>query len=151
MHTPTEDLPYFFLASTSAGAHKGYHFKELSTQSFYVIDIRRLASASDPIAEFNRSLTKLPRIADSASSHLLYASPQAVQKTIDTLGLENHPPRTLETIPSYLTPSVDGLIAHLDHSVQLRVKNIPKKEITAAIESKKAAVGTSRNSVQWGH
>lgn len=44
--------------------------------------------------------------------------------------LPHDPPRVekLDTIPAHLSAAVDGLIDHLDHSVMLRVRNIPKRK-----------------------
>lgn len=35
--------------------------------------------------------------------------------------------QSLESIPEYLSSAVDDLILHLDHSVELRVSNIPQQ------------------------
>lgn len=35
--------------------------------------------------------------------------------------------QSLESIPEYLSSAVDDLILHLDHSVALRVSNIPQR------------------------
>lgn len=56
----------------------------------------------------------------------------AAQATIPPINrvMPNDPLRVdnLEFIPPHLSSAVDGLIDHLDHSVMLRVCNIPKRE-----------------------
>ncbi|EPT04161.1 hypothetical protein FOMPIDRAFT_1027956 [Fomitopsis schrenkii] len=102
LHRPTKENPYFLLTSVSAGSNVGYDLEELSTENLYTIDVA--------------SLTSL-------------AVEGAVIPPVNRL-LPHDPPRIehLEMIPPHLSAAVDGLIDHLDCSVMLRVRNIPKRK-----------------------
>ena len=57
-HEPSEDNPYFLLASVSADANEGYDLDELSTEHIGIIDLDKLATSNN--VGFIKSLCVVP-------------------------------------------------------------------------------------------
>ncbi|KIM84589.1 hypothetical protein PILCRDRAFT_6217 [Piloderma croceum F 1598] len=122
IHKPTSHQPYFFLASVSAGHDPGYEMEELSTKYFYCLDLQRLAELRDVVNAFDSCLLSMKRTAgvkNNRYGEICRVNP--TQPPHELLQLE-----TLDQIPDFLSASVDDLIAHLDKSVMLRVRDIPR-------------------------
>ncbi|TFK87953.1 hypothetical protein K466DRAFT_521683 [Polyporus arcularius HHB13444] len=128
VHYPDASNPYFVLSSVSAGADPVYALEELSTEHIFAIDL----NAIDDLLELRTRITKVPR--DIEGKVLPFARPSTVNRTIP-----GDPPKVevLDRIPPHLTVAVDELIAQLDRSVMLRVRDIPPRE-TAAGEARVA-------------
>ncbi|OCH96623.1 hypothetical protein OBBRIDRAFT_809107 [Obba rivulosa] len=100
IHRPTTECPYLLLASVSVGVHPGYLPEELPTEHIYALDanqLRGIPCTSAVLSKVNRSIPHDPP--------------------------EVH---DLDSIPPHLTSAVDDLLHHLDRSVMLRVRNIPR-------------------------
>ncbi|EMD41682.1 hypothetical protein CERSUDRAFT_146870 [Gelatoporia subvermispora B] len=122
INRPTPEYPYLVLASVSVGAHPAYAPEELSTDHIYALDLGRLVTdLTDFTSSFETCLQTMPRRGDSTSSP--YAELRKVNRFIP-----EDPPQLqdLNSIPSHLSSAVDDLLDHLDRSVMLRVRNIPR-------------------------
>ncbi|KAI0735363.1 asparagine synthase-domain-containing protein [Earliella scabrosa] len=130
VHYPDANRPYFLLTSVSAGADPGHALEELSTESIYAIDMDRLAAID--LLKMRSCITSFTRL--STGDGLPFANPATVNRTIP-----DDPPRvnSLDCIPPHLSTAVDELITQLDHSIMLRVRNIPRRE-TAVGEARVA-------------
>ncbi|KAI9057153.1 hypothetical protein FKP32DRAFT_1638527 [Trametes sanguinea] len=124
VHYPDEARPYFLLSSVSAGLHPGYSFEEISTECVYSLDLDT-ASPSQQVLDIQHCISSLPRSVDDCI--LPFAQPAPVNRS-----LPDDPPKVtnLDCIPPHLTSAVDDLIAELDRSVMLRVRNIPRSNNT---------------------
>ncbi|KAL7285665.1 hypothetical protein ACG7TL_000770 [Trametes sanguinea] len=125
IHYPDEARPYFLLSSVSAGLHPGYSLEEISTECVYSLDLDALTSPSQKILDVRKSITSLQRSVHGVT--LPFAQPAPVNRSLPT-----DPPKvtSLDCIPPHLTSAVDDLIAELDRSVMLRVRNIPRSNNT---------------------
>ncbi|KAI0639221.1 asparagine synthase-domain-containing protein [Trametes polyzona] len=122
VHHPDESRPYFIISSVSAGPYPGYTFDELSTECIHVLDLNKL-SASNNILELESCISRLPR--GEEGSEWPFAQPKTVNRTLP----ENLPTtESLDHIPPHLAEPVDDLIAELDRSVMLRVRDIPRRK-----------------------
>ncbi|CAL1696562.1 unnamed protein product [Somion occarium] len=119
VHMPDPRNPRFLVTSVSVGAHPLYSLEELSTQSIFCIDIKRLGN--DRMTRFSECLHRMPR--QSAEKPLPFAEPRKVNRSIPG---EVPLVEDLDHIPEHLSVAVDDLIAHLDRSVMLRVRDIPQ-------------------------
>ncbi|KAF9270438.1 hypothetical protein L218DRAFT_848553 [Marasmius fiardii PR-910] len=121
-HVPSAPQPWLLLASVSAGGDPAYDFEEVSTNHIHVLDIQQLATTG--MLSFKDCLTSLPR--QSSSTKYPYAEPANVNPTLPPA---DHPvPQilSLDMIPEWLVMPVNRLIDHLDRSVNLRVRDIPR-------------------------
>ncbi|KAL1729765.1 asparagine synthase-domain-containing protein [Schizophyllum commune] len=100
VHAPSKKHPYFILASTSAGAHLEFEFKELPTQGFFCLSLDELqnghGSATLPLVNSTLPPDNLVRLDGLVSD-----------------------------LPPYLAEAADGLLHHLEDSVRRRVYDIP--------------------------
>ncbi|KAJ3894064.1 asparagine synthase-domain-containing protein [Lentinula edodes] len=101
IHRPSATNPYFLLASVSAGLDPGYSFEELDTGHIHCLDIATLNEAND--AEPTKVNTNLP------PSNL-------------PLPLGDN----LDIVPAWLEEPLENLITQLNHSVMLKVRDIPQ-------------------------
>ncbi|KZT74799.1 hypothetical protein DAEQUDRAFT_659957 [Daedalea quercina L-15889] len=120
IHRPTQKRPYLILTSVSIGLDPGYDLEELSTEYLYAIDVTTLVSEEDVRHHYTLILAEWTLM---RSLHTARIAP------INGL-LPDDPPRVqdLETIPPHLSAAVDDLIAQLDRSVMLRIRNIPARK-----------------------
>ncbi|KAL6304254.1 asparagine synthase-domain-containing protein [Sparassis latifolia] len=149
IHKPTRANPYFLLTSVSAGAHPAYNLEELPTEQIYCLDAAELGSGESVEANFQRCFETIPRhgyelnvpfvsylwtkrFPFSLPSILTYAGSQARLPKVN-VQLPDDPPmvQDLDHIPAHLSFAVDELTAHLDRSVMLRVRNIPRSSASS--------------------
>ncbi|KAI0249563.1 asparagine synthase-domain-containing protein [Lactifluus subvellereus] len=121
VHWPSRELPYLLLASVAIGTNDGYHLTELSTEHIYVLNIDSLGGQT---TSFGVSLECLSRLAPSGNTS---ARTERVNQALPPIDTELPRLQSLDSIPQHLSSAVDGLIFHLDHSVALRVSNIPQR------------------------
>ncbi|KAI0724371.1 asparagine synthase-domain-containing protein [Cerioporus squamosus] len=128
VHYPDPANPYFLLSSVSAGLDSGHALDELSTEHLFAIDLNVVGD----FLELRTCISSVPR--EIEGKFLPFARPSTVNRTIP-----GDPPNVaaLDRIPPHLTVAVDELIAHLDRSVMLRVRDIPRRG-TAAGEARVA-------------
>ncbi|KDR85200.1 hypothetical protein GALMADRAFT_233883 [Galerina marginata CBS 339.88] len=124
VHKPTQEAPYFLLSSVSAGADPAYEFAELSTEHIYSLNFGSLGGSTDISSDFNLCIERISRTPSIPGISHEFAEPAQVNTSIPPDDL----PRleSLDHIPGYLAQAVDGLIYHLDRSVLLRVRDIPR-------------------------
>lgn len=129
MHVPSPELPYLLLASVSTGKSDHYDFTELSTEYIYALDLRSVGR--DPVTSFITCLERLPRVAPGkdVSCRSLYTQPDKVNQALPPTDTEDLRLQPLDIIPQYLSSAVDELTYHLDHSVSLRVRNVPQQGV----------------------
>ncbi|KAI0768466.1 asparagine synthase-domain-containing protein [Trametes elegans] len=123
IHYPDEARPYFLLSSVSIGPNPGYSLDDISTQHIYVIDLTTMAS-SNKVIDIRDCISTIIRAPKDIP--LLFAEPSRVNGS-----LPDDPPRvqSLDNIPPHLITAVDDLITHLDNSVMLRVRDIPRRQV----------------------
>ncbi|KAL1667660.1 asparagine synthase-domain-containing protein [Schizophyllum commune] len=100
VHAPSEERPYFILASTSAGAHLEFHFDELPTQGFFCLSLDKLHNGHGSAA--------LPPV-------------NSILPPDDLIRLDD----LASDLPPHSVEAVDGLLHHLEDSVRRRVYDIP--------------------------
>ncbi|KAA1468623.1 hypothetical protein DENSPDRAFT_833998 [Dentipellis sp. KUC8613] len=125
IHKPSQENPYFLLASVSLGANPAYDFAELSTGHIYSLDLGRLSASEDTTMEFERCLHAYPRQPLPGSSKLPYAEASHVNTTLPPSDSELPRLESLDNIPDYLQSPVDELISRLSDSVLRQVRDIP--------------------------
>ncbi|KAJ7706449.1 asparagine synthase-domain-containing protein [Mycena rosella] len=141
IHEPSVGNPYFLLASVSVGSDPSCEFQELSTEYIYCLDLRNLGSgdnvcdclgmfaAHDIIHQitstFGSSVSRFPR---SSAVGALYSQLSRVNTALPP---DDWPVITGLETPEYLTQAVEELVAHLDRSVELRVRDIPQSLLSA--------------------
>ncbi|KAJ4494303.1 asparagine synthase-domain-containing protein [Lentinula lateritia] len=101
IHRPSATNPYFLLASVSAGPDPGYSFEELDTGHIHCLDIATLNEAND--AEPTKVNTNLP--------------PSDLPLPLGD---------NLDIVPAWLEEPLENLITQLNHSVMLKVRDIPQ-------------------------
>lgn len=119
VHTPTPTAPYLLLTSVSAGASPAYALEELDTDYIYCLDIRKLTF--DTVDTNFTALTCLPRSPDGLKEAITFATLRKINRDLPPADYSRP---SLDDIPKFLAESVDGLIYHLNRSVELQVKNI---------------------------
>ncbi|KAI0757184.1 asparagine synthase-domain-containing protein [Daedaleopsis nitida] len=122
VHYPNDDNPYFLLASASAGTSTAHNLAELPTEHIFAIDISSLTEMGS-VMGIESNISMLPRLPPAAD--IPFGKPAMVNRI-----LPEDPPRPngLDDILPHMSGAVDGLIAQLDRSVMLRVRNIPRRE-----------------------
>ncbi|KAI0762808.1 asparagine synthase-domain-containing protein [Fomes fomentarius] len=122
VHYPTEANPYFLLASVSAGVDPRHALGELSTENIYSMDVDKVATLND-LLDIPNCITSVTRLL--GGKDLPFGQPAMVNRSIP-----DDPPKveSLHLIPPHLAAPVDALIAQLDRSVMLHVRNIPRRE-----------------------
>ncbi|KIL70625.1 hypothetical protein M378DRAFT_183249 [Amanita muscaria Koide BX008] len=119
VHMPTPTAPYLLLTSVSAGASPAYALEELDTDYIYCLDIQNLTF--DTVDTNFTALTCLPRSPDGLKERIPFATLRKINRDLPPA---DYPRPSLDDIPKFLAESVDGLIYHLNRSVELQVKNI---------------------------
>ncbi|GAW09326.1 asparagine synthetase domain-containing protein 1 [Lentinula edodes] len=128
IHRPSATNPYFLLASVSAGPDPGYSFEELDTGHIHCLDIATLNKANDIVSAFDGCLSLFSR-SDSVSSssiHYAYAEPTKVNTNLPPSDLPLPLGDNLDIIPAWLEEPLENLITQLNHSVMLKVRDIPQ-------------------------
>ncbi|KAI0271497.1 asparagine synthase-domain-containing protein [Gloeopeniophorella convolvens] len=124
IHKPSYTLPYMLLASVSVGANPSYDLAELSTEFIYCLD---LSSFEDNAAAiFDACLESHQRLQPNSGAFVPFARPARVNRALPEGQLSPSLSQSLDFIPPFLATAVDDLISHLDRSVALRVRNIPR-------------------------
>ncbi|KAJ3718253.1 asparagine synthase-domain-containing protein [Lentinula raphanica] len=130
IHRPSATNPHFLLASVSAGSDPGCSFEELETGHIYCLDLTSLSKADDIVSGFDDALSLCarsdPPIDPIDSSKIFYAKPARINTTLPPDDLPILPSNNLDFIPSWLALPVEELISQLEHSVMLRVRDIPQ-------------------------
>lgn len=125
IHKPSVFNPYFLLASVSVGDDQGYVMEELSTDGIFCLDVGQLCESKEVTQHFDSNLTCIPRHIDRR------ILPFAKLNRVNTALPPDVPPLVpsldSEILPHDLAIAVDNLIDHLDNSVMLRVRNIPRR------------------------
>ncbi|KAI8995458.1 asparagine synthase-domain-containing protein [Trametes punicea] len=121
IHYPDVARSYLLLCSVSIGPHAGYSLEEVATEHIYSIDFNALASSKE-LLDLRSCIHHIPRAPDGLA--LPFAHPYPVNRS-----LPENPPKvtSLESIPLHLRDAVDDLIAQMDRSTMLRVRNIPRR------------------------
>ncbi|KAJ7130103.1 asparagine synthase-domain-containing protein [Mycena crocata] len=120
IHKPSIRNPHFLLASVSIGPDPSCEFQELSTENIYCLELRQLLNGDEIASKFESSLTSFPRSSVAGAVYSQLCRVNAALPPDDwpvVAGLE---------IPDYLTQTVEEFINHLDRSVELRVRDIPR-------------------------
>ncbi|KAH7915329.1 asparagine synthase-domain-containing protein [Hygrophoropsis aurantiaca] len=116
IHKPSESKSYFLLASVSVGEDPNYDMDELSTESIFCLDLKRLVQSNFVCSMFYIGTGQISRTV---------AEPTKVNSEL----LSNYPPPILSLdfgcLSEEVSNAVDQLIFQLDRSVMLRVRNIP--------------------------
>ncbi|KAI6005188.1 asparagine synthase-domain-containing protein [Pisolithus orientalis] len=121
LHRPSPSFPYLLLSSVSAGNHPAYQFEELSTESILCLDVGRMRQSNDVVKGFDGSLSIIPRRALAAK----FAEISRVNTALPPKNLPSLDPFGCGACPEAWSDAVNELVAHLDRSVMLRVKDIP--------------------------
>ncbi|KAF9073720.1 asparagine synthase-domain-containing protein [Rhodocollybia butyracea] len=121
IHKPSDENPYVFLASVSAGSDPRYSFEEVDTTYIHCLDIKLLSETNDIVSAFDSCLSTIQRGFSNT-----YAQPAAVNVTIPPDNLPLPPGDSLDVIRDWLQGPVDELISQLDRSVMLQVRDIPQ-------------------------
>ncbi|KAJ7492876.1 asparagine synthase-domain-containing protein [Mycena latifolia] len=118
IHRPSIRNPYFLLASVSIGSDPSHEFQELSTEM---------------TSNFDSSISEFPRSSAAGNlyvghfcirySHLPRVQPYHINTVLPPDGW---PLITSLEMPEHLMQAADEFIAHLDRSVELRVRDIPQ-------------------------
>ncbi|KAJ7169626.1 asparagine synthase-domain-containing protein [Mycena filopes] len=136
IHKPSDKNPYFLLASVSSGPDTCCEFEEISTEYIYCLELHDLLSGRSMTTDFESSLTKFPRNSSvglyvksdlfrMVSLHPHFFAQTEPSRVNTTLPPNDWPVITGLETPDYLTQTVADVIAQLDRSVELRVRNIP--------------------------
>ncbi|KAF8973774.1 asparagine synthase-domain-containing protein [Flammula alnicola] len=116
IHKPRKELPYLLVSSVSAGANPAYDFAEISTEHIYSLDLGLLKNSSDV------------RLHSPSRLRSVTAEPDKVNSTIP---LDDVPlVESLDNIPEHLSQALNDFIFHLDKSVMLQVRDIPRSSLT---------------------
>ncbi|KAJ3759599.1 asparagine synthase-domain-containing protein [Lentinula raphanica] len=118
IHRPSATNPYFLLASVSAGSDPGCSFEELETGHIYCLDLTLLSKADDVNDHDNFLRLNHSQRAGYSDSR--------INTTLPPDDLPILPSNNLDIIPSWLALPVEELISQLEHSVMLRVRDIPQ-------------------------
>ncbi|KAJ3883112.1 asparagine synthase-domain-containing protein [Lentinula edodes] len=128
IHRPSATNPYFLLASVSAGPNPGYSFEELDTGHIHCLDIATLNKANDIVSAFDGCLSLFSRSDPvlSSSIHYAYTEPTKVNTNLPPSDLPLPLGDNLDIIPAWLEEPLENLITQLNHSVMLKVRDIPQ-------------------------
>ncbi|KAK2461753.1 hypothetical protein APHAL10511_006216 [Amanita phalloides] len=125
IHRPKFSLPFFLLASVSAGADCSHALEELDTDHVYGLDTvvfqERGLAGGNIEGNFNHALKRWRRH-PSDISNLPFAAPRKVNTDSPSVDQLERP---LDEIRDFLAKNVDDLIYQLDRSVELQLNNIP--------------------------
>ncbi|EGO25517.1 hypothetical protein SERLADRAFT_368911 [Serpula lacrymans var. lacrymans S7.9] len=138
IHRPTKKHPYLLLTSVSVGVHSAYEVEELSTDGIFCLDLANLNKSPEVgfllasiylelnglqfASSFDGCLTTFPRCHQTQQ----FAQLSKVKTTLPTEDIPQPVSLELERLPDNMVEAMDQLLFHLDRSVMLRVRDIPR-------------------------
>ncbi|KAG8924498.1 hypothetical protein FRC01_011421 [Tulasnella sp. 417] len=122
VHHPTEEQPYFIIASSCNGISAGFKFEEVTPDGIHCIKFDSLVEFESLVSKFGRSTELLSR-ATEAVSKMDYVSIPPLNSSLPSAEI-----RESWSSPSLrITQALEDFLSVLNESVQLRVQHIPHK------------------------